>query len=93
MGHCIWLILKILYISMRAFIPVAGYRLFWLVQMTHMTHKIQLTPARLFSSLENAKSFMGHMGHSKLYDPNDPKACLFVSRACLFVAGLLTYRK
>jgi hypothetical protein len=63
------------------------------VQMTHMTHKVQLSRPRLFSSLENAKSFMGHWGHSKLYDPNDPKACLFVSRACLFVAGLLTYRK
>jgi len=63
MGHCILLILKSSYISMRAFIPVAGLRLFWLVQMTHMTHKIQLSRPRLFISLKNAKSFMGQMGH------------------------------
>ena len=44
------------------------------VQMTHMTHKIQLSSPRLFISLKNAKSFMGHMGHSKPYDPNDPNA-------------------
>jgi hypothetical protein len=46
------------------------------VQMTHLTHKIQLSRPRLFSSLKTAKSFMGQMGHSKQYDPNDPNAGL-----------------
>jgi hypothetical protein len=40
--------------------------------MTHMTHKIQLSQARLLPFAKIPTGFMGHLGHLKMNDPNDP---------------------